>query len=151
MRRLIGPRLWVIATIMLAACHKPVSPDVEQNRRFRQVLLEELRPITLENCSFKRFGSANDGGYVMCENLNRNVESAYSYGIGGNDDWGCEISSTYRVPVHQYDCFNPPLLACKAGQFVPHAECVGPKTEVIDARATQSAIRSRRTEMTASG
>ena len=135
MRRRIWARLWVSATIVFMACQSQVDPEAERNRRLvRQLLLKELRPVTLKNCSFKRFGNPNDGGYVMCENLNANVESAYSYGIGGNDDWGCEISSTYRVPVHQYDCFNPPLLACKGGQFVPHAECVGPKTEIIDSR-----------------
>jgi len=99
----------------------------------RQALFDELRPVTLANCSFKRFGSQNDGGYVMCENLVE-VETAYSYGIGGNDDWGCEVSQTYGVPVHQYDCFAPPALTCVGGRFVPHDECVGPKIETVEGR-----------------
>jgi hypothetical protein len=146
MRSSIGPTVWLSLTIMFAACHSQGGPHGkterrtqlamadEQNQGFRRALLEELRPVTLKNCSFKRFGSPNDGGYVMCENLNADAESAYSYGIGGNDDWGCEISSTYRVAVHQYDCFNPPELSCKGGRFVPHTQCVGPKTELIDSR-----------------
>ena len=97
----------------------------------RQALLDELRPVTLANCSFKRFGSANDGGYVMCWNLIE-AETGYSYGIGGNDDWGCEVSKTYGIPMHQYDCFAPPALSCAGGRFVPHDECVGPRTETVD-------------------
>src|SRR5580765_528736 len=109
----------------------PVTNEV--TRLHRQALLDELRPVTLANCSFKRFGSANDSGYIMCENLVE-VETAYSYGIGSNDDWGCEVSKTYGVPMHQYDCFQLPALTCAGGRFVPHNESVGPKTETVDGR-----------------
>ena len=87
----------------------------EAKRETRQALLDELRPVTLANCSFKRFGSKNDGGYIMCENL-VGVEAGYSYGIGGNDDWGCEISKTFGVPMHQYRLFSPPALTCAGGR-----------------------------------
>jgi hypothetical protein len=103
--------------------------DERNEANIRRALLEELTPVTLQNCTMKRFGSANDGGYVMCENLLQEVKTAYSYGIGGNDDWGCEISTRLEVPVHQYDCFEPPNLTCNGGQFVPHDECVGPVAE----------------------
>lgn len=108
--------------------------DEQSPRAVRQALLAELKPVSLTNCTFKRFGSPNDGGYVMCASLLEGVETAYSYGIGGNDDWGCEISRTRNVPVHQYDCFNPPNLVCDKGRFVPHAECVGAKTETVKTR-----------------
>ena len=112
----------------------PQPPVIgEATRQQRQALLDELRPVTLANCSFKRFGSANDAGYIMCENFT-DVETVYSYGIGGNDDWGCEVSRTYKVPMHQYDCFTLPPLTCAGGQFVPHDECVGPKTETVEGR-----------------
>ena len=119
------------ATQQGAGAQPPVTDEAK--RETRQALLDELRPVTLANCSFKRFGSKNDGGYIMCENLVE-VETGYSYGIGSNDDWGCEVSKTYGVPMHQYDCFTLPALTCAGGRFVPHNECVGPKTETVEGR-----------------
>ena len=113
---------------------RPVLGDHENELNVRRALFEALTPVTLKNCVMKRFGSANDGGYVMCENLLQDVKTAYSYGIGGNDDWGCEISRTLKVPVHQYDCFQPPTMSCEGGQFVPHNECVGPVAMTEESR-----------------
>jgi hypothetical protein len=31
----------------------------------------------LKNCALKRFGSANDGGYLMCENLIEPLDTGY--------------------------------------------------------------------------
>jgi hypothetical protein len=103
-------------------------------RELREQLLAELQPVVLQNCSMQRFGSANDGGYLMCGNLLGNVQSAYSYGIGPTDDWGCAISERLGVDVHQYDCFNPPDAACARGRSIFHDECIGPRAERIDAR-----------------
>src|SRR5207245_11252493 len=74
-------------------------------RKLREAILAELQPVALKNCTLKRFGSANDGGYLMCENLIEPLDAAYSYGVGRNDDWGREVSGRYRVPVHQEDAF----------------------------------------------
>ena len=97
-------------------------------RRLRAAILAELQPIALKNCTLKRFGSANDGGYLMCENLIEPLDAAYSYGVGRNDDWGCEVSRRYHVPVHEYDCFDPARPMCKGGKFLFHNECVGDRT-----------------------
>src|SRR2546429_1661124 len=97
-------------------------------RKLREAILAELRPVALKNCTLKRFGSANDGGYLMCENLIEPLDAAYSYGVGQNDDWGCEVSRRYRVPVHQYDCFDPARPTCNGGMFIFHDECVGDRT-----------------------
>jgi hypothetical protein len=80
----------------------------------------------------KRFGSANDGGYLMCENLIEPIDTAYSYGVGINDDWGCDVSQRYHVPVQQYDCFDPARPTCSGGRFVFHNECVGNRTGYRD-------------------
>ena len=98
-------------------------------RKLREAILVELQPVTLRNCTLKRFGSANDGGYLMCENLIEPVDVGYSYGVGTNDDWGCEVSRRYHVPVHQYDCFDPARPICDGGKFIFHNECVGDRTE----------------------
>jgi hypothetical protein len=82
----------------------------------------------------KRFGSANDGGYLMCENLIEPLDAAYSYGVGRNDEWGCEVSRRYHVPVHQYDCFDPARPTCNGGTFVFHDECVGDRIGYRPAR-----------------
>ena len=97
-------------------------------RELRETILAELQPVALKNCTLKRFGSANDGGYLMCQNLIEPIDAAYSYGIGPNDDWGCDVSRRYHVPVHQYDCFDPARPTCSGGAFVFHNECVGDRT-----------------------
>jgi hypothetical protein len=101
-------------------------------RRLRETILAELQPVALKNCTLKRFGSAHDGGYLMCENLIEPLNAAYSYGVGRNDEWGCEVSRRYHVPVHQYDCFDPATPTCQGGRFVFHNECVGNRTGYRD-------------------
>ena len=103
-------------------------------RKLREAILSELQPVALKNCTFKRFGSANDGGYLMCENLVEPLDAAYSYGVGQNDDWGCEVSRRYHVPVYQYDCFDPARPTCNGGTFVFHDECVADRTGYRESR-----------------
>jgi len=115
--------LAVAAAIVIGALVRHAA-----RRELREAILAELQPVALKNCTFKRFGSANDGGYLMCENLIEPLDAAYSYGVGQNDDWGCEVSRRYHVPVHQYDCFDPARPTCNGGTFVFHDECVGDGT-----------------------
>ena len=115
-------------------CQLDVPDRAARERRLRQELLDELRPVALQNCTLARVGSANDGGYLMCGNLIENLGAAYSYGVGPNDDWGCQISSSHRVPVHQYDCFDPARPACPTGTFVFHDECIAERREKADGR-----------------
>jgi hypothetical protein len=100
----------------------------------RTRLYTELQPIRLANCEFQRFGEPNDGGYVLCANLLGSVQSAYSYGISGYDQWGCDITRRLSVPVHQYDCFNLQRPLCPGGQTVFHEECVAGERATIDGR-----------------
>jgi hypothetical protein len=103
-------------------------------RQLRESIMAELQPVALKNCTLARVGSANDGGYLMCENLLSNVAAGYSYGVGHNDDWGCDISRRYQVPVHQYDCFDPARPTCDGGTFVFHNACLGPRAEERESR-----------------
>ena len=93
----------------------------------RAAFLAELQPVTLKNCTLKRFGSANDGGYLVCDNLSEGVQSGYSYGVGPNDQMGCDISKRYHVTVHEYDCFDPARPKCEGGVFKFHNECLAPR------------------------
>ena len=119
--------LFVIVALALAALI--VGDFVREARglRLRETILAELQPVTLKNCTLKRFGSTNDGGYLICENLVEPIDAAYSYGVGANDDWGCEVSRRYHVPIHEYDCFDPARPLC-SGALVFHDECVGDRT-----------------------
>lgn len=107
-------------------------------RGIRTPLLAAIRPVRLSNCTMKRFGDAHDGGYLLCENLAGEARSAYSYGIEGRDQWGCDISRAFHLPIHEYDCFDPRRPACEGGQFDFHDECVGPGPARIDNRPFDS-------------
>jgi hypothetical protein len=143
--RLRGGLRWTAVVMFVAAVSAlaaaPLLGPKLTARQVRQQLLIELRPVALGNCALRRFGSATDGGYLLCENLLGNVQSAYSYGIGPTDDWGCDISQVYGVPVHQYDCFSPPVAGCPSGRSVFHDECIGRKAETIDSRVFDTLTR----------
>jgi hypothetical protein len=98
------------------------------------MLFAEIQPMKLANCELERFGEPHDGGYLLCRNLLGDVKSAYSYGISGYDQWGCDVSTRLDVRVHQYDCFNPSRPVCGTGQAVFHDECIGNSRRVEDGR-----------------
>jgi hypothetical protein len=91
----------------------------------RTKLYAAIRPVRLANCVPKRFGHPHDGGYLLCENLAGEARSAYSWGIAGRDEWGCDIARAYHLPVHQYDCFDPRRPVCDGATFHFNDECVG--------------------------
>jgi hypothetical protein len=132
-KRRVAILLAVTAVGMVLAYALALFPTPEtQTRSVREALLDELRTVTLKNCTLKRYGSAYDGGYLMCENLIDGVQAAYSYGIDTEDNWGCDVSRQFNVVVHQYDCFTPHRPTCEGGKFVFHDECVGASAERVD-------------------
>ncbi|HRZ25833.1 MAG TPA: hypothetical protein P5295_03420 [Spirochaetota bacterium] len=100
----------------------------------RERLLSELRPVTLDNCTLKRYGAPDDGGYLMCANLMSDSKSAYSYGIDGRDEWGCDVATFRSIPLHQYDCFNLTRTVCKNAELHFNEECIGGTDEIIEGR-----------------
>ena len=104
----------------------------QKNITHREQLFSELKTVALDNCTLYRLGNAHDGGYLICENLMRDVKSAYSYGIEGRDEWGCDLSKRYNLIVHQYDCFDTRRPVCANGKFVFHEECIGDKYFISD-------------------
>jgi len=107
-------------------------------RDVRAALYAELRPVTLRNCTLKRYGGPADGGYLLCGNLIQGVQAAYSYGIDKEDEWGCQLSREFQVTIRQYDCFTAHRPACAGGRHEFHDECIGPGTQTIDARRYDS-------------
>jgi hypothetical protein len=134
MKRVIVAVLLMMATLQVGVLALR-AVQATRERQARAAILDAVRPVTLRNCTLERVGSANDGGYLMCVNLAGAAQSAYSYGVGPNDEWGCEVSTRYRVPVHQYDCFDPARPSCATGRFIFHNECVGSRREVAEARS----------------
>lgn len=130
--RIVAAVLFVASVVGLTVA--ALTRDRPTARAQREVLLRELVPVTLANCTMQRFGSVNDGGYLMCGNLLGEAKSAYSYGIGPADDWGCHVSNTLNVPVHQYDCFNPPEGSCPTGRSTFHKECIAATEYVAERR-----------------
>jgi hypothetical protein len=120
----IGLAIAVLAVWQLGERHRRSVGHTE-----RVLFLKMLEPVTLTNCTLRRFGAAHDGGYLMCDNLSEGIQAAYSYGIGASDELGCSVSKRYRVPVHQYDCFDPTRPTCEGGTFVFHDQCIGPRFE----------------------
>jgi hypothetical protein len=132
--QLLGLLSCLILTAVVAASSGRQVRPADPLRQTRVALLAELQPVALKNCTLKRFGGVNDGGYLMCQNLIAGLGSAYSYGIDTEDNWGCQVSREFGVPVHQYDCFTPHRPSCQGGRAVYHNECIGPKKESIESR-----------------
>jgi hypothetical protein len=122
-----------LAGLLLSAC----GPN-GGSKPARIALYDELKPVGLKNCDLKRYGSPNDGGYLMCANLLKGVESIYSYGIDIEDNWGCQMSKEFNLPTHEYDCFTKFRPTCDGGKLVYHDECIGPKTETKEGKAFDS-------------
>ena len=143
---------WAVAAVVtiavglgVAGVWRQVRPAAPRATRdltafTRQQLWQALQPVTLANCDLQRFGEAYDGGYLVCANLLPGVAAGYSYGISGYDGWGCQVATTLRVPVHQYDCFDTRQPACAAGT-VFHAECIGTEPADVDGRHFDSMAR----------
>jgi len=126
----------VIVTLTAATLHA-----IRQNQNAAQVrrqLFAAVQPVHVTNCELARFGAPNDGGYLVCANLLGGAVSAYSYGIEGRDEWGCQISHTLNVAVHEYDCFDLREPSCPEGRFIFHPECVGPRRSTQDGRPFDS-------------
>ena len=113
-----------------------------RKRQVREALYAAFTPVHITNCTLARFGNVNDGGYLMCANLMAAAESGYSYGINGEDAWGCDVTAQTRIPIHQYDCFNTTVPACPGSprrvgpgaSTVFHPECVGRERATIENR-----------------
>lgn len=103
-------------------------------RQIREALYDAFTPVTITNCELTRFGNAHDGGYLMCGNLLSAVATGYSYGINGEDAWGCDVSALFKIPIHQYDCFNTNAPECASGVGRFHPECIGPERATIEGR-----------------
>jgi len=104
----------------------------------RARLFAAIQPVTVANCELARYGNSFDGGYVVCANLLGAVKGGYSYGVNGTDDWGCYVSRTHHVAVHEYDCFNLTEPSCPDGKLIFHPECVGTKRETQEQRPFDS-------------
>ena len=129
--------LAAVGVVTTRSRHRPAErrpPVLTRQAQHRERLFAEIQPVTLANCELQRFGEPHDGGYLLCGNLLGDVKAAYSYGISGYDQWGCDVSRRLKVRVHQYDCFNLTRPRCPRGKMVFHEECIGDSRRVEDGR-----------------
>lgn len=122
-------RLALLAVLAFGFVQQAEAADAGE-RNLNQLILAELQPVVLQNCDLKRFGGANDGGYLLCDNLSEGIESVYSYEVVPIDDFACDVSRRYQVPVHYYNCYEAPGSSCDGGSLVFHEECVGAPSEL---------------------
>jgi hypothetical protein len=137
--KIAGAVLLSVTVILVIRNQVRVYLDRERARELERLeapqrLLEEVQPVALRNCRLERFGEEHDGGYLMCANLLNDVQSGYSYGISGYDEWGCDISTRRSIAVHQYDCFDLARPSCPGGVTVFHEECVGDTRKTEEGR-----------------
>lgn len=119
------------ALVALIVAFAAEAVQYRRARRIREALYDALTPVTLTNCQLERFGNPNDGGYLMCGNLLGAASAAYSYGINGEDAWGCAVQALVKIPIHQYDCADTNAPTCGQGLERFHAECIGPERATI--------------------
>lgn len=132
MKLLLALTVVLVSALVWLANHAAMPPpavtipaDVPAGpARVRSVLFRELQPVRLSNCTLERFGEPADGGYLMCGNLLRDSQVAYSYGINGYDGWGCDVATRLSAITHQYDCFNLDVPVCATGRTVFHPLCI---------------------------
>src|ERR1700733_6771185 len=76
MNRTCQRRRVVALVVVGAACglFGQLNGGLAGTREDRHALWNEIRPVALKNCTLRRFGSVNDGGYLMCENLIAGIE-----------------------------------------------------------------------------
>lgn len=116
-----------------------VPAELPPAERTRIMLYRELQPVRLSGCELERFGEPTDGGYLMCRELMRHSQVAYSYGISGYDGWGCAVAGRIASITHQYDCFNLTEPACDLGRTYFHPLCVaGREATDSDGRVFES-------------
>ncbi len=134
MRR-FAKRAAILGAVLLVLAIVAAAAQYWRMRQVREALYDAFTPVTITNCEFERFGDSNDGGYLLCANLLDQVQAAYSYGIDGRDEWGCDVVARLTVPLHQYDCFNTEAPRCATPADVQfHVACVGPERAMIDGR-----------------
>jgi hypothetical protein len=133
MKRLARPAIRLLAVVLVLST-AAAGVQYWRMRQVRERLYAAFTPVRITNCTLQRYGNSNDGGYLMCANLMAAAQSSYSYGINGEDAWGCDVTAQTRIPVHQYDCFNTTVPTCAGGTTMFHAECVGPDRATIEGR-----------------
>lgn len=133
---------WAVVTVLLLVFAGMAAAAVPywRDRTIREELFAEFEPVRLTNCELKRFGNDHDGGYLMCANLLSEVTAGYSYGINGDDQWGCGIQIAYKIPIHQYDCYNDIVPPCPSDRGRFHVECVGPDREIRAGKAFDTVV-----------
>jgi hypothetical protein len=76
-----------------------------QTNSITQELFESFK-LCGQCSTFRRFGEAHDGGYLMCMDgfKDKKVKAAYSFGVEHHDQWSEDVAKEFGVTVNQFDC-----------------------------------------------
>lgn len=84
-----------------AALNRLVANDDHELHEQIRATLRLLRPYRVKGRRKARFGSPNDGGYILLDDF-EGVDTALSFGIEQNIDWDLEMAE-HGLTIHQFD------------------------------------------------
>ncbi|HBK09236.1 MAG TPA: hypothetical protein DDZ81_25820 [Acetobacteraceae bacterium] len=132
---------------MLAREHD-ADPTLPDDRREVSVLsvLQLMAPVSVIGFSKCRVGTANDGGYVMLDDL-KPVDVAYSLGIGSDVSWDLDMAQR-GVDIYQYDhtVADTPVSHPRFRHFrvgITHDDSLGPNLKRLDTILRQNGHAQR--------
>jgi len=93
--------------------NEPISPSIMENSiktsNMDNTFIKLLKPnkvYTSKGYSCltkKRIGPQEDGGYIMADFVLENCSALFTYGVGGDDRFEVEFSTTYNKPSYLFD------------------------------------------------
>ena len=118
----------------------PIILDAEYRKPLAQ-LLGLMAPQCAVGVAKRRYGSKNDGGYVMLDDF-AGISSAFSLGIGGNVDWDLAMAEK-GLRLFQYD-YTVPCLPASHPNFEFHKIRIGsPEEDTTPTRSLATLIANR--------
>ena len=96
---------------------------------FGKNLIKELTPYEANNFNtFIRLGNKKDGGYVLPKEILKEIDTAYTYGVGDNISFERDLGKKINIPIRLYD-HTIEKLPAENKNFLFKREGIGNKKE----------------------
>jgi len=125
--------------LLMGGC---LGRETPAQREWNGQILQLIKPVKLNDCTIKRFGSDGDGGYLACSEAPVPVEGVYSYGIQGRDELGCDVATHLNAQLFQFDPFDRRAPNCEAVTPRFFTEGVGDKKFIDSSKRKFDTIES---------